>query len=71
MTNTGGIVSTHADGLSASIKRNQDNATKEQTRIAAVEAKLNKQYSDLDSKMASISALATYMTQQITNWNKP
>ena len=39
-------------------------------RIVAVTARLKKTYSALDSKMASLTALNTYITQQVTQWNK-
>lgn len=51
-----------------------DNNTKEQTRIntraATVEENLRKQYSALDARMASLTALSSYVSQQVTTWNK-
>ena len=39
-------------------------------RLAATKARLQAQYSALDTRMASISTLSTYISQQIANWNK-
>ena len=41
-----------------------------QRRIAQTEIRLRAQYSALDTKMASLTALGSYMTQQITQFNK-
>ncbi len=40
------------------------------SRLTTVEANLRKQYTDLDTQMASLTALNTYITQQIAAWNK-
>lgn len=39
-------------------------------RLTTVEANMRKQYTALDTKMASLTALNTYITQQIAQWNK-
>ena len=39
-------------------------------RAAATEARLRKQYSALDAKMAGLTALNQYVAQQVTSWNK-
>ncbi|MDZ4074562.1 MAG: flagellar filament capping protein FliD [Hylemonella sp.] len=57
-----------------SLQRDLDKNTKEQARVndhaAKVEASLNRRYSALDTQMSSLNALNSYMTQQITQWNK-
>jgi flagellar hook-associated protein 2 len=35
-----------------------------------LEAQLSKTYSALDVKMASLTALSDYVTQQVAQWNK-
>jgi flagellar hook-associated protein 2 len=35
-----------------------------------LEERLKKQYSALDTKMASLTALNSYVAQQVTTWNK-
>lgn len=75
---TSAIDSTNKNGtmdrkLSALNKMLSDNNTQQERvgkRVSEVEARLNKQYSALDSKMAGISALSSYVTQQVTQWNR-
>ena len=56
------------------LKRSLDNNTKDQARVndkaSRVEAALNRKYSALDAQIASLNSLNSYMTQQITQWNK-
>jgi flagellar hook-associated protein 2 len=52
------------------VSANDKKQTAFEDRMTSVEARLRKQYSALDTKMGSLSALSTYVTQQITNWNK-
>lgn len=65
-----GILSTRMSGLKTKLDNNQKNQDSLSDRLAATEARLKAQYSALDTKMAGISNLGTYVTQQITNWNK-
>lgn len=61
-------------GKSNAIQKALDNNTAEQTRVndkaSLFEARLKKQYSALDSKMAQLNALNSYVAQQVTTWNK-
>jgi len=41
-----------------------------QQRLDQTKARLQAQYSALDTKMATLSNLSSYMTQQITQYNK-
>jgi flagellar hook-associated protein 2 len=56
------------------LKRALDNNAADQARVndkaARVEAALNRKYSALDAQIASLNSLNTYLTQQITQWNK-
>jgi flagellar hook-associated protein 2 len=70
LSGVSGPVSTRSDGLRASITRNEAQAKREEERVTRVEARLNKQYSALDTQVATLNGLNTYITQQITNWNK-
>jgi TctA family transporter len=38
--------------------------------LESTEKRIRAQYTALDTKVASLTALNTYITQQITNWNK-
>lgn len=56
------------------LKRALDNNAKDQVRVnekaSRVEAALNRRYSALDVQLSSLNSLNTYLTQQITQWNK-
>lgn len=70
MLSTDGFFSTKNSSLQLSLKSNtkaQDGVNKAANNM---EARLNARYSALDSQMAKISALNSYVSQQITTWNK-
>lgn len=69
-TATGGVVSSKADALDKDLQHNMDDQKKLNDRVAMTEARLRKQYSDLDKKMGSLNALNAYVSQQVTAWNK-
>ncbi len=56
------------------LKRALDNNAKDQARVSdkalRVEAALNRRYSALDSQINKLNGLNSYLTQQITQWNK-
>lgn len=65
-----GQVSNKSAALQGSITRNskeQDNIT---ARASRVEAQLLRQYSALDSQMAQLNGLNSYVTAQLAQWNK-
>ena len=70
MLNTGGTVANKAKSLQAQLARNGDEQQKVNDRADALQTRLTAQYSALDGKLASINALATYVQQQVTTWNK-
>ena len=65
-----GLLTTRVSGLSTSLTQNQTDQSNLQVLLAATQARLQAQYSALDSQMASISSLSSFVTQQITTWNK-
>ncbi|MEP7100174.1 MAG: flagellar filament capping protein FliD [Burkholderiales bacterium] len=65
-----GLLTARVAGLNSNLTRNQKDQTTVSGHIADTQARLQKQYSALDTKMAGISTLSTYITQQIANWNK-
>lgn len=67
---TDGTVSAKSDSLQTALKRNSKDQDKLNARVALVEKRLRAQYSALDSKMASLTALNSYISQQVTQWNK-
>lgn len=67
---TGGAVTNKTKALQDTLARNAQDQTKVNDRASAFEARLNKQYSALDARMASLNALNAYVSQQVTTWNK-
>ncbi len=65
-----GSVTTKAAALKKQLDSNATEQTRVNDRAAAVEARLRKQYSALDARMASLTALNAYVAQQVTTWNK-
>ena len=70
MTLTDGLVTTRSDGLRTSIKRVDDQVARYELRVASTKERLLRQYSALDTKLSSLNSLNSYISQQITNWNK-
>ena len=67
---TDGLVTTKTAALESAATRNTKEQDKVNARAALVEARLKKQYSALDAKMGSLTALNAYVTQQVALWNK-
>lgn len=66
----GGAVTNKATALQTELSRNAKDQSKVNDRAAAVEARLRKTYSALDTKMAGLTALNAYVAQQVATWNK-
>jgi flagellar hook-associated protein 2 len=66
----GGLVATKATALAAVLAQNTADQTSITDKATAVETRLKAQYSALDGQMASLNALSSYVSQQITTWNK-
>lgn len=67
---TGGTISAKTSALQKAVDNNLVAQQKVTDHATTVEARLRKQYSALDGKMASLNALSTYINQQVTTWNK-
>ncbi|MGF6524909.1 flagellar filament capping protein FliD [Variovorax sp. PvP013] len=67
---TGGSLSGKTDSLQAQKTANGKDQDRVNTRLTLTEARLRKQYSALDTTVSSLTALNTYVTQQIAQWNK-
>jgi len=65
-----GMLSNEAGALQKQLSSNSKDQDKVNQHVATVQAQLQKQYSALDAKMGSLSALSAYVTQQVTLWNK-
>ncbi|MBS0447533.1 MAG: flagellar filament capping protein FliD [Proteobacteria bacterium] len=65
-----GLLTTRVAGLNTSLQNNEDDQANMQTMLSATQARLTAQYNALDTQMASITTLSTYVSQQIAQWNK-
>lgn len=68
-TGTSGVVSSRNNALQQTIDRNKSDMDRMQARINKTEERLYKTYSALDGKMASLNAMNSYVTQQISAWS--
>ena len=67
---TDGVFQSRTDSIQASVSRNSKSQDSMQRRLALTEARMRAQYSALDTTMASLNSLSSYMTQQIAQSNK-
>lgn len=67
---TDGALTTRTSGLSSSLKANQKQQDVYSDRNEQKEKALRKQYSALDTSMANLTSLNTYIGNQIAQWNK-
>jgi flagellar hook-associated protein 2 len=65
-----GIFTTKTKSLQDAVKRNSDEQTTVNTRADQHQTQLLAQYSRLDSNLSQLTALNTYITQQVAMWNK-
>ncbi len=67
---SGGLFESRSSGLRTTIDRLGKDQDAMQLRINQTEARLRAQYSSLDTKMAALTGLSSYITQQIAQNNK-
>jgi flagellar hook-associated protein 2 len=67
---TDGALSTRTSGLSTSLSLNQKQQDALTARLALTEKRLRAQYTTLDTNMSKMTALNTYITNQVAAWNK-
>jgi len=67
---TDGLLTTRTNGLRDSLARNDKDQKRLEDRVARVQERLTRQYSDLDKSLNQINGLGSFVQQQITNWNK-
>lgn len=65
-----GVFATKDDSMKAQLKRNTQDQERMTTRVNAYEKRLLAQYTALDTKMSSLTALDNYVSQQVAQWNK-
>ena len=66
-----GSLTTRSDSFKRQIDSNNKSQDTFNNRLTSIEDRLRKQYTALDTKMASLTALSSYVTQQFSNNNKP
>jgi flagellar hook-associated protein 2 len=65
-----GSLSSRAEGLRQRLDSNKSQQSKLEDRIAQTEKRLRAQYTALDTQMATLNGLSSYVTQQIAQYNK-
>lgn len=65
-----GFFSRKDDSLNRMLDENAKDQDRVNDKASRIETQLNRKYSALDTQMASLNALNTYITQQISQWNK-
>ena len=65
-----GSLYTRADGLRGELSRNQKQQDDMQTHLDATQARLTAQYQALDTTMSKMSALSSYVSQQVSLMEK-
>ncbi|TXH61621.1 MAG: flagellar hook protein [Burkholderiaceae bacterium] len=65
-----GSLSSRTDGLNAKLQRNQKDQDRMQQRLDETQKRLEKQYTALDTQLGKLNGLNSYVSQQITLWNK-
>jgi flagellar hook-associated protein 2 len=63
---TDGAITTRSSGLQAQIDRNNKRHDELEARSAATETRIRAQYQALDTQLATLNSLSTYMTSQLT-----
>ena len=65
-----GSLSSKTTALQSQKTRNSKDQDRLNDRLTLVEQRLRKQYTSLDGTMNSLTALSSYVTQQIAQWNR-
>lgn len=67
---TDGALTTRTSALQDNARRNSEAQDRLNDRVALVEKRLRTQYAALDKSMSGLNALSSYVSQQVTLWNK-
>jgi flagellar hook-associated protein 2 len=70
LDSTSGAIVNSTNGLNSTIKRNKDKIEDINDRASLVESRLRAQYSALDTSIAKLSGLSSYVTAQLAALNK-
>jgi len=70
VNDTNGTLTNRTNSLQAQLKNKNNAITQMQAQVTAYQARLVAQYTALDSKLATLNATNSYITQQVAQWNK-
>jgi flagellar hook-associated protein 2 len=70
LTDGEGLLQRRADGIRSQIKRQETEVSKLEDRVKRTEDRLMRQYSGLDSRLGTLNALGSYVSQQVSAWSK-
>lgn len=70
VTGSEGAVTTRSDGLKKQLERNGDEQDRLEDKLTRTQERLLKQYTALDAQMGQLSALSSYVSAQVAQWNK-
>lgn len=70
MLGADGLFATKTKSLESSVKRNATDQQKVNDNAARTEARLLAQYARLDATMGKLDALNSYVSQQVSQWNR-
>lgn len=70
MTDFEGTFDAKTNSLNAQKKSNTKAQERVNDQVVAFESRMRAQYTALDTKMANLSTLSAYMTQQVSQWNR-
>ena len=65
-----GKITSRSKALESSLKSNQTDQDKLSTLLEQRQKSLLKQYQSLDAKMGSMSTLSSFMSSQVSQWNR-
>ena len=69
MLGADGLFATKTKSIQSAVKRNTDDQQRVADRASRREEQLLAQYGRLDANLGSLSALNSYVAQQVTQWN--
>lgn len=69
LLNSSGTLSTRSSALKSESDRNTKEQERVSDRISRTKARIEAQYSRLDASMGKLTALSSYVNQQVTQWN--
>ena len=70
VTGSDGALGSKTASLELQQRANNKDQDRINDRLGAIEARIRRQYEALDVVMANSNALSSYMSQQITQWNR-